>query len=383
MVQGVLVVQTVERRSFSPNEIRMLVTVGSQLAPLVSGARMLERVAAAADEAEALGHRRTPPGAARCSNGCPLSPGTGLGQAYLIGQDVVLGDAPDTLRGRPRDRKPAAGPGPWRLPGKRSPDSAAGSPTWWAKTTAAILQAQLMILQDSTVERDLAALPGRGRQRPRGPCHAPSDKYVATFQKLANPFFRERIFDIKDVFRRVFWHLRPQADGRTLGEERLVLVAHEASVLDLFSVDLDHLVGVVVEHGGPHSHAVIIARSLGIPMVGQVSGLIDQIEPGQLLRIDGSTGQIELDPSVDVDGRRSRRRRTPSSRLTGNGRLLGHGSRPARDAAHRGQRQPPERGRSGRWPAGPAASGCIARRCSSWRAEPCRPRKSRSRSTAS
>ena len=47
IVQGVLVVQTMERRPFSPNEIRMLVTVGSQLAPLVSGARMLERVAAA------------------------------------------------------------------------------------------------------------------------------------------------------------------------------------------------------------------------------------------------------------------------------------------------------------------------------------------------
>ena len=39
IVQGVLVVQTMERRPFSPNEIRMLVTVGSQLAPLVSGAR--------------------------------------------------------------------------------------------------------------------------------------------------------------------------------------------------------------------------------------------------------------------------------------------------------------------------------------------------------
>ena len=37
IVQGVLVVQTMERRPFSPNEIRMLVTVGSQLAPLVSG----------------------------------------------------------------------------------------------------------------------------------------------------------------------------------------------------------------------------------------------------------------------------------------------------------------------------------------------------------
>src|SRR5262249_34951254 len=64
-------------------------------------------------------------------------------------------------------------------------------------------------------------------------------------------------------------------------------------------VDLDHLAGVVVEHGGPHSHAVIIARSLGIPMVGQVPGLIDQLKAGQLMRIDGTHGQIEIGPSLD------------------------------------------------------------------------------------
>src|SRR5208283_2973547 len=122
------------------------------------------------------------------------------------------------------------------------------------------------------------------------------------FQKLTNPFFRERIFDVKDVFRRIMWHLRPQAAAATLGMERLVLVAQEASVLDLFSVDLVHLEKEVVEHGGPHSHAVIIARSLGIPMIGQVPGLFDKFKAGELLRINGSTGQIELDPAVDVNG---------------------------------------------------------------------------------
>ena len=110
------------------------------------------------------------------------------------------------------------------------------------------------------------------------------------------------------------WHLRPQATAATLGKERLVLVAQEASVLDLFSVDLDHLVGVVVEHGGPHSHAVIIARSLGIPMIGQVPGLFDQFKAGQLLRINGTTGQIVLDPSADDV--KTARPRPPLSRLT-------------------------------------------------------------------
>src|SRR5207248_6094034 len=49
-LQGVLVVQTLEPRSFSTNETRMLVTVAAQLAPLVSEARLIEQVVA-------VGHR--------------------------------------------------------------------------------------------------------------------------------------------------------------------------------------------------------------------------------------------------------------------------------------------------------------------------------------
>jgi len=297
MVQGVLVVQTIERRSFSPNEIRMLITVGSQLAPLVSGARMLERVAAADGETGASADTRAPSKAPRWLHGSSLSPGTGLGQAYLIGQDVVLASAGDLVGGdaeienqRLAKAMEAAREEITRL--SRRISHLVG------EDHGAILQAQLMILQDSTVVRDLAGCLAAGATA-EGALARTLEKYVATFQKLANPFFRERIFDIKDVFRRVFWHLRPQQTTISLGEGRLVLVAQEASVLDLFSVDLDHLVGVVVEHGGPQSHAVIIARSLGIPMVGQVPGLIDQIQPGQLLRIDGGTGRIELEPSLD------------------------------------------------------------------------------------
>src|SRR5438067_7150265 len=50
VLQGVLVVQTREPRTFTPNEVRMLVTVGAQLAPLVSEARLLGQVVAAAHQ---------------------------------------------------------------------------------------------------------------------------------------------------------------------------------------------------------------------------------------------------------------------------------------------------------------------------------------------
>ncbi|WP_165226834.1 phosphoenolpyruvate--protein phosphotransferase [Aquisphaera insulae] len=300
-IQGVLVVQTAERRPFSPNEIRMLITVGSQLAPLVSGARMLESVAAAhVDEAAADAEDRARP--PRRLDGLPLSPGSGLGRAYVIGQKAE----PAAAAGATGCDLAVEGQ---RL--RRAMDAAREEITRLSRKISllvgedhgAILQAQLMILQDSTVERDLAACLGPDASAESAVVRT-LDKYIATFQKLSNPYFRERIFDIKDVFRRILWHLRPTEDEATdqPGEGRLILVAHEASVLDLFAVDLDHLDGVVVEHGGPQSHAVIIARSLGIPMVGRIEGLLDCVEDGQLLQIDGTAGRIVIDPSTDERG---------------------------------------------------------------------------------
>jgi phosphotransferase system enzyme I (PtsP) len=296
IVHGVLVVQTMERRPFSANEIRMLVTVGSQLAPLVSAARLLERVAEATTELGQTGDALQ--SAPRSLGGLPLSPGIGLGRAYLIGQgtssdQVVESTGADPLVESQRLLKAidAAREEISRL--SRRISHLVG------EDHGAILQAQLMILQDSTVERDLANCLIAGATA-EWALSKTLDKYVATFQKLTSTLFQERIYDIKDVFRRILWHLRPQdVAAVNVKDERIVLVAHEASVLDLFSVDLDHLVGVIVEHGGPQSHAVIIARSLGIPMVGQVPGLLDQIEVGQLLRVDGTSGRIDCDPRAE------------------------------------------------------------------------------------
>src|SRR5262249_23550398 len=126
------------------------------------------------------------------------------------------------------------------------------------------------------------------------------DKYVAAFQKVATPFFQERVYDIKDVFHRLLWQLRT-SDGRATAATTgpVVLVAHEASVMELFAVDLGRLAGVVVEHGSPQSHAAILARTLGIPMLGQVREFARLLQPGRRILIDATRGAVYLDPTAD------------------------------------------------------------------------------------
>jgi phosphotransferase system enzyme I (PtsP) len=286
-LQGVLVVQTVEQRTFAPSEVRMLVTVAAQLASLVGDARLLEQVAAAAHEQAAL------PGALEPTlSGVSLSPGRGLGEAYVVdGFDEWRQAAPPHGQGVVAERN-------------RLADAMARARAELERLSqhlselvgedhGAILQAQLMIMQDRTIEQDLDVCLTAGASA-EAALIATLDKYVAAFQKVATPFFQERVYDVKDVFHRLLWQLRPRRTAA--GADRIVLVAREASVMELFAVDLERLAGVVVEHGGPQSHAAILARSLNIPMVGQVADFARLAHSGRRLQVDGTAGTVTLDP---------------------------------------------------------------------------------------
>jgi phosphotransferase system enzyme I (PtsP) len=290
-LQGVLVVQTHEPRQFSPSEVRMLVTVAAQLAALVGDALLLDRVSAVV-------HPLAVPmpaelGAVAPLKGVSLSPGTGLGQAYVVDavedwrRDVpakgggVVEERRRLIEAMLRAREEIT-----RLSQRIS--------ELVGEDHGAILQAQLMIMQDRSIERDLDACLESGSSA-EGALLATLDKYVAALQKMATPFVQERIYDIKDVFHRLLWQLRPRQADPT--GDRLVLVAREASVMELFAVDLDRLAAVVVEHGGPQSHAAILARSLGIPMVGQFADFAPLAHSGRMLLVDGTAGTVVLDPA--------------------------------------------------------------------------------------
>jgi phosphotransferase system enzyme I (PtsP) len=292
VLQGVLVVQTVAPRTFSANETRLLVAVAAQLAPLVSGARLLEEVVTLAHDGASREAFDQPAAGPLCGTG--LSPGTGLGEAYVVNGFDAWRDAAAL-----RSTDPAA-------EARRLNTAMAAARAEITQLSqrisalvgqdhGAILQAQLMLMQDRAIEHDLADSLAAGRTA-EGALVQVLDRYLTAFQQLHTPLLQERLYDLKDVFRRILWHLQPHAGPDGGADLPLVLVAHEASVMDLFAVDLDRLAAIVVERGGSQSHAAILARSLSIPMVAQVAELVRRVGPGRQLLVDGTAGTVALDP---------------------------------------------------------------------------------------
>lgn len=297
ILKGVLVVQTVESRVFNPSEIRMLVAVGAQVAPLVGDAILLERVAATIRQDSPTVPRAPSPGESR--QGIGLSGGSGLGLAYLVDEERGWTNIGNSHPLGPEIEK------------KRLEEAMIGARTDLSKQArqisdlvgeshGAILQAQQMLLQDHSLQRELSERLDRGSTAETA-LLSTLEAYVKVLSDIRTPLVQERIYDIKDVFHRILWQLKRSeigsgASARASAASKVVLVCRESSVMELFAVDLDRLAGIVVERGGAQSHAAILARSLGIPMVSGFPDFSRQILGGTPILVDGDGGRLIVDP---------------------------------------------------------------------------------------
>ena len=111
---------------------------------------------------------------------------------------------------------------------------------------------------------------------------------------------RERLTDLTAIQRRVVLKLMGQTEREpwsgTLGEQ-VIVVAHELSPGLTVQLDREHVVGLISEEGTRTSHAAILAHSLGIPAVMGVAGALQRVRDGQMILLDGRTGEIILEPT--------------------------------------------------------------------------------------
>src|SRR5437899_6528673 len=59
--------------------------------------------------------------------------------------------------------------------------------------------------------------------------------------------------------------------------------------------------GILTETGGTTGHAAILARSLGIPAVSGLRGILREVTTGDLIALDGREGHVYLNPGAEVE----------------------------------------------------------------------------------
>ncbi len=122
---------------------------------------------------------------------------------------------------------------------------------------------------------------------------------AADIIRAAGPRQAERVTDLYDVRNRIVSSLGARrAPGPTDPGHPYVLVAVDLAPADAAGLDATRCLAIITEKGGPTSHTAIIARSLGIPAIVGVPGAA-AIADETLLLVDGTTGELIIEPSID------------------------------------------------------------------------------------
>jgi len=128
-----------------------------------------------------------------------------------------------------------------------------------------------------------------------------SDMHMRMNQ-ATDPYLRERLADLEDLTNRLQQHLAGRAVTAASADlpEEFILIARTMGPAELLDYDRRRLKGVVLEEGSPSAHVAIVARALNIPVVGRVKNLLDHIEAGDLVVVNGDDAAVLLRPSEDV-----------------------------------------------------------------------------------
>jgi phosphotransferase system enzyme I (PtsI) len=176
---------------------------------------------------------------------------------------------------------------------------------------AAIFAAQLLMLDDPLLSSRAEALIRTERINADWALERAFAELHETFAREGDSWLRERIGDLADVAGRLQRNLRPGRDPLVeLIEEvdaPVILVADEVPPSVAAQLEWDRVRGMICDTGSPTHHTVILARSVGVPTIVGLGGAAQLISPGQTLAMDGSSGEIVLDPDADTIERWGRR----------------------------------------------------------------------------
>jgi len=163
---------------------------------------------------------------------------------------------------------------------------------------ARILDTHLAYLKDSAFVADVENLIRTDRMKLEAAIAKVIGDFDRIFRLVENEALRQSAVDLRDVGIRVLRNLDWSA-GDVNSEpppDEYILVARELSIVDMFDLSNQHVRGIITEEGGLTSHAAIFARSMRIPTVTGVEGLLQSVAEGDFVILDATEGTLRVNP---------------------------------------------------------------------------------------
>ena len=166
---------------------------------------------------------------------------------------------------------------------------------------AEIMQGHMMLLSDPMLTGEIENSISNDKVNAEFAIETVCNMYADMFASMGDELKQQRATDMRDIkvrMQRTLMGLQ-SADVSSL-PAGTVLVAKDLTPSMTAGINPANVVGIVTELGGRTSHSAILARALEIPAVVAVNGLLEQVKDGDTVVLDGSTGEVYVNPDTEI-----------------------------------------------------------------------------------
>ena len=163
-----------------------------------------------------------------------------------------------------------------------------------------IFEAYLMILQDETLTQKAKELIEKEKYNCVYAVEQGLGEIITNFKNIPDEYISQRANDIEDIKNRIISKLLKieENDLSKIGDNTII-ITKELTTSDTAKINMKNVSGIISEIGGTNSHVSIIARNKQIPMVIRVEDIMNKIKDGDIVVINGKTGEIHINPSIE------------------------------------------------------------------------------------
>jgi len=166
---------------------------------------------------------------------------------------------------------------------------------------AEIFNAHLLVLEDQALREEILNGLKTQRLNVEAIFHDVIRRHLRAFARTEDEYLRDRSADIDDVRKRILRNLLGK-NPNLLEEldESVVVVAHDLSPSETAQMHRRHVLAFMTDIGGRTGHTAIMAKSLEIPAVVGLEVVTRRIKKGELVVVDGTHGEVVIDPDPDT-----------------------------------------------------------------------------------
>jgi phosphotransferase system enzyme I (PtsP) len=281
---GVLAVQHAEPRRYEDVEIEALQTVAMVLAEMIAGARLVDG---------ARRSRLRSAGPLRLS-GLKLVVGMARGVAVFHEPRIVVEHTVAEDVEAERERVYAA----FRKMREQIDNMAREAEFGTSGEHQEILETYRMFAYDEGWSRRINTAIDSGLTA-EAAIERVQQRTRARMQEIDDPLLQERMHDLEDLSNRLLRIVsgRMGTAAQTGLTHDAVLIARNLGPAELLEYDRRRLKAVLLEEGSLTSHMTIVARAIGVPVIGRLHDIRHSVEEGETILVDGDNGSIIIRPT--------------------------------------------------------------------------------------